>query len=81
MNNNLERARCIVEEFNRNYQPKGCCCINNNNGGTPIPGLTLTIGTVTTGAPGSTAAASITGTSPNFILNLTIPQGPTGPSA
>ena len=42
---------------------------------------TLTIGTVTTGDPGTEAAASITGTSPNFILNLTIPQGPTGPAA
>ena len=41
----------------------------------------ITIGTVTTGAPGSNAAASITGTAPNFVLNLTIPQGPTGPSA
>ena len=40
---------------------------------------TLTIGTVTTGAPGSDAEATITGTSPNFVLNLTIPQGPTGP--
>lgn len=39
---------------------------------------TLAIGTVTTGDPGTEAAASITGTSPNFILNLTIPQGPTG---
>lgn len=42
---------------------------------------TLTIGTVTTGDPGTEAAATITGTSPNFILNLTIPQGPTGPAA
>ena len=42
---------------------------------------TLTIGTVTTGAPGTDAEATITGTSPNFILNLTIPQGPTGPAA
>lgn len=42
---------------------------------------TLTIGTVTTGAPGSEASATITGTSPNFTLNLTIPQGPTGPTA
>ena len=42
--------------------------------------LTLTIGTVTTGAPGSAAAASITGTSPNYVLNLTIPQGSTGPA-
>ena len=41
---------------------------------------TLTIGTVTTGLPGSDAAATITGTSPNFVLNLTIPQGPTGPT-
>ena len=36
---------------------------------------TLTIGTVTTGAPGTEAAASITGEAPNFVLNLTIPQG------
>ena len=42
---------------------------------------TLTIGTVNTGAPGTDAAATITGTSPNFVLNLTIPQGPTGPAA
>lgn len=42
------------------------------------PSITLTIGEVTTGAPGSQAAASITGTSPNYVLNLTIPQGPTG---
>ena len=42
---------------------------------------TLTIGTVTTGGPGTDAAATITGTAPNYILNLTIPQGPTGPVA
>ena len=40
----------------------------------------ITIGTVTTGDPGTEASATITGTTPNFILNLTIPQGPTGPS-
>ena len=45
------------------------------------PSINLTIGTVTTGAPGTQASASITGTSPNFVLNLVIPQGPTGPSA
>lgn len=39
---------------------------------------TFAIGTVTTGAPGSEASASITGTYPNFVLNLTIPQGLTG---
>lgn len=41
---------------------------------------TLTIGTVTTGDPGTEASASITGVAPNFVLNLTIPQGPTGPT-
>ncbi len=41
---------------------------------------TITIGTVTTGDPGTEAAATITGTAPNFVLNLTIPQGPTGPT-
>ena len=50
-------------------------------GPTGATGLTpnLTIGLVTTGAPGSAASATITGIAPNFILNLTIPQGPTGP--
>ena len=41
---------------------------------------TLTIGTVTTGAPGTDAAATISGTAPNFTLDLTIPAGPTGPA-
>ena len=47
------------------------------DGATP----TISIGTVTTGDPGTEASATITGTAPNFILNLTIPQGPTGPAA
>ena len=41
---------------------------------------TLTIGTVTTGAPGTDASATIAGVAPNYVLNLTIPQGPTGPT-
>lgn len=57
-----------------------------NNGATGPTGAdaetpTITIGTVTTGDPGTEASATITGTAPNFILNLTIPQGPTGPTA
>lgn len=76
--NNVERARCIIEEFNKCYRPTGCCCVAQTS---VVPGnMTLTIGTVTTGAPGSAAAASITGMAPNYILNLTIPQGPTGPT-
>lgn len=38
----------------------------------------LTIGNVTTGNAGTNANASITGTAPNQILNLTIPRGDTG---
>ena len=38
----------------------------------------FSIGTVTTGIPGSSASASITGTPENPVLNLTIPRGDTG---
>lgn len=55
--------------------PIGPAGIDGINGETPV----ITIGTVTTGAPGTEASATITGTAPNFVLNLTIPQGPTGP--
>ena len=96
----FEKARNIIEEYQRN-RPIFVCC-NTNTGPTGptgsivgptgptgptgpagIDGVTpiLTIGTVTTGAPGTDASATITGTSPNFVLNLTIPQGPTGPAA
>lgn len=44
------------------------------------PANTLTIGTVTTGPTNGTAAASISGTSPNQVLDLTLPAGPTGPA-
>jgi hypothetical protein len=42
------------------------------------PPNVLTVGTVTTGAPGSQAAASITGQSPAQKLNLTVPEGKVG---
>ena len=46
------------------------------------PAITLEIGTVTTGNPGTSAAATISDLGNNsYSLNLTIPQGPTGPSA
>ena len=46
--------------------------------GPPGPASKLKVGTVTTGAPGSQAAATLTGTAPNQVLDLTIPQGPKG---
>jgi hypothetical protein len=42
--------------------------------------LSLEIGTVTTGAAGSSASAELTGTAPDYTLNLTIPRGNTGAS-
>ena len=41
---------------------------------------TIALGTVDTGAPGSLAAVTITGTSSSAVLNFTIPQGLPGPS-
>ena len=46
--------------------------------GNPGPPNVLSIGTITTGAPGSSADATITGTSPTQTLNLTIPRGADG---
>lgn len=42
------------------------------------PGNALTIGSITTLGAGSQATATITGTSPNQVLNLGIPAGNTG---
>ena len=45
------------------------------------PANTLSIGTVTTGEPGTAAAATITGEAPTQTLNLTIPRGNPGPGS
>ena len=39
---------------------------------------TFEVGTVSTGAAGSTATVTITGTAPNYVLNFTIPKGDAG---
>ena len=63
--------------------PTGPAGLDGATGPTGPTGATptLTIGTVTTGDPGTEASATITGTAPDFVLILTIPQGPTGPAA
>ena len=91
----FEKARRTIENYQRN-KPIFICCNNSitgptgtSTGPTGPTGATgptgttptLTIGTVTTGAPGTEASATITGTAPDYVLNLTIPQGPTGPTA
>ena len=54
--------------------PKG----DTGDTGPAGPPNALAIGTVTTGAAGSSASATITGDAPSQTLNLTIPTGATG---
>lgn len=79
-----ETIRKALEKIKRDSKICGpvCGCCFNPTGPTGPAGETpnITIGTVTTGDPGTEASATITGTAPNFVLNLTIPQGPTGPA-
>lgn len=46
--------------------------------GEPGPPNSLSVGTVTTGAPGSSAVVTITGTAPAQVVNFAIPRGDTG---
>lgn len=48
--------------------------------GPPGAAATITIGTVTTGAPGTPAQVTNSGTAQNAVLNFTIPQGLPGAS-
>ena len=60
--------------------PKGEKGIDGKNGKNGENGVTpnISIGTITTLAPGTKATASITGTTPNLTLNLGIPKGEKG---
>jgi hypothetical protein len=50
----------------------------NGKAGTPGPPNILNVGTVTTGAAGTPASATITGTSPAQTINLVLPTGTNG---
>jgi hypothetical protein len=56
--------------------------MNGNDGldGSVGPAGTISIGTVTTGAPGSSASVINVGTASAAVLNITIPRGDTGAS-
>ena len=57
--------------------PQGEVGPTGADGVTPL----ISIGTVTTGAPGTEASVTITGEPPAYVFNFVIPQGPTGPAA
>ena len=63
--------------------PTGATGPQGDVGPTGADGITplISIGTVTTGAPGTEASVTITGDAPAYVLNFVIPQGPTGPAA
>lgn len=70
------------------YQPMNCCTTEGDGGGGEdgLPGppgppgqnATISIGTVTTTAPGTPATVTNVGTPTNAILNYTIPRGEPG---
>ena len=76
---NVGTAQNVILDFTI---PQGIDGATGPTGPTGATGETptLEIGTINTGEPGTQATASITGTAPNYVLNLTIPQGPTGPT-
>ena len=82
MNNNIQKARQFIDCFNEKFpQRGGCCCFPNIIMPTgPTGSATVTVGTTTTGAPGTEASVTNSGTATNAILNFVIPQGPTGPT-
>ena len=78
-------------EWPEDLDHSGAIDITSGSGGGSSDPVTMNVGTVTTGAAGTNASASITDNGNNsFTLNMTIPRGntgstgsrgPTGPSA
>lgn len=72
----IERVEGIVAEANANASNAAQLA---NGVRLDIDSASLTIGTVSTGDPGSQASASLTGSGLQHKLNLTLPRGATGP--
>lgn len=71
----IERVEGIVTEANTNASNAAQLA---NGVRLDIDSASLTIGTVSTGEPGSQASASLTGSGLTHTLNLSIPRGDTG---
>ncbi len=59
-------------------QNQGCCYALRGPTGIQGPAGTVTVGTTTTGAPGTEATVTNVGTPQAAVLNFVIPQGPQG---
>ena len=87
MNNDsgYEKALNIIMEANRHRPVVGCCSPSIGGVGPTGPTgpqgpATITVGSTTTGAPGTEASVVNTGTNENVVLAFTIPTGATGPT-
>ena len=91
MNNDFYQSQNDYRTYSQNNRCYNPCCINNNysptQGCSPKPQpqqpccpTTITIGTTTTGAPGTPASVTNSGTATNAILNFVIPEGEPGPA-
>ena len=73
---------CMNPFLNNCCRPRTCCCNNY----IPVPGpqgpagtpATIVVGSTITGAPGTNASVTNTGTTSNAVLNFVIPRGDPG---
>mgnify|MGYP004508706079 CR=1 FL=1 len=76
-NKSSSKIKKILEEGEM-CKEKLCCCGPTGPQGPQGP-ATITVGSTTTGNPGTSASVTNSGTNQNVILDFTIPAGPTGP--
>lgn len=81
MNNNIKKARQLIDCFNKENPNITYTCFGPTGptGPTGPAGATITVGTTTTTEPGTNASVTNVGTPSNAILDFNIPAGATGP--
>ncbi len=85
-NDNIYQDALNKIKHDQKFKPD-CCSAVGMGGATgptgptgPAGPATITVGETQTGAPGTVAQVSNSGTAQNVILDFVIPQGPTGPT-
>jgi hypothetical protein len=81
MNNNIKKARQLIDCFNKENPNITYTCFGPTGptGPTGPAGATITVGRTTTTEPGTNASVTNVGTPSNAILDFNIPAGATGP--
>lgn len=73
---------CVQPAYANSWCTAGACDFDNytpsGTAGALVVAPTFSIGTVSTGAAGSSASASVSGSAPNYQLNLSLPTGAAG---